>query len=668
MPQSTRSLNAAAQPVAYTSTLPALGFLHLMMRSREGDRREAIYLRQGKGWFQVSSMGHEALAAIAYSMRPEDFLFPYYRDRAFMLARGYTSQELALDYLARTGSSSEGRNMPAHCTARDRNIFSVTTPTGSQCMPAVGAAWGFKLARTDQVAVVTIGDAATREGEFYEAVAAAVQDNLPIVFVVEDNQYGISTPTAHMLPFRLNIFNEALVTRVNGRDALAVFDAGRRLISNARNGLGPAILWCEIDRLGSHTSADDQRLYRPAADLDDMPPRDPIKLLAERLIADGDLTQDAYDALERETAREIDAIYRTADAEPLPSPAHVMDHLYGPPVEHAPLPLQPEGETDTMVSAINRTFRAALQEWPNVLMYGEDIEDPKGGVFGFTKGLSTDFGGRVINSALTESNIIGAAVGLAATGYRPVVEIQFIDFITPGFNQLVVQAATLRWRSAGDWSCPLVIYAPYGAYLPAGGIWHSQSNDGWWAHIPGLRVAIPSTPEDAAGLFWAAMQDEDPSLILVPKHVFRVRMPARPNVAVPFGKAAIRKEGSDVSLVSWGNCVDLSLQAAESLAAEGISAEVLDLRTIVPCDWRAIEESLAKTGRLVVVHEDTRTCGFGQAIIAEMTDHPQRFYTLNAPPQLIARPDVNIPFCPSLELSILPDLQAVLTAVHTTLE
>jgi 2-oxoisovalerate dehydrogenase E1 component len=651
------------------ASFPKVDLLRTMMLSREGDRREGILMRQGKGWFQVPGMGHEALAAIAYHLRPDDYIFPTYRDRALMLARGLTTREIALDFMARAGSSSDGRNMPAHYSSRALNVFSVATPTGAQCLPAVGAAWGVKLAGDDRVVVCSIGDAATRQGEFYEAVCHAIQESLPIVFVVEDNQYGISTPTRNMLPMRLQVFDERWVVFVNGRRADEVYEKAGEAIRKARTGGGPTILWCEIDRLSSHTSADDHRVYRPADEIEAMFERDPIRLLAEQLIAEGALTQEQYEQMQADITREVDAIYQEVERVPLPDPAHVLDHLYGePPAHYQPLPLEVESEPTTMVAAFNRTFHAAMETFDTIVVFGEDIEDPKGGVFGFTKGLSTKYPERVRNSPLAEATIVGTAVGLAAMGYRPVFEIQFIDFITPGFHQLVSQIATLRWRSKGEWKCPLVIYSPYGAYLPAGGMWHSQSNDGWWAHTPGIRVAIPSTPEDIAGLFWAAIQDDDPTLLLIPKHIFRVRVPVQAYRAIPFGKAAIRREGTDVTVVAWGNTLELAFQAAEQFAQQGVSLEIIDPRTLVPFDWETVEQSLAKTGRLVVIHEDNRTCGFGQAIITEMTSAPERFNLLLSPPQLVARYDVHIPFCPELEYAVLPDLARVMRAIQTTLE
>jgi 2-oxoisovalerate dehydrogenase E1 component len=639
-----------------------------MLIAREGDRREGILLRQGKGWFHIPGTGHEPIAALAYALRADDYVFPHYRDRALVLARGVTPQDLARDFLARAGSSSEGRNLPAHYSAKHLRIFSAVSPTGSQCLPAAGIAWGIKKAATNQIVLCNLGDASTRQGEFYEAVCFALQEKLPIVFVVEDNAYSISTRTTFMVPFRLRIFNEVFVTRINGRNVFAVFEQGGGAIEKARMGGGPTILWCELDRLSSHTSADDHRTYRPADEIEEMMGRDPITALADKLVESGELNLSELEGMQDEVRQTIDSIYRQVATEPLPNPAQVSDHLYGPRVDHSPVTFQPAQKTDTMVAAINRTFQAAMEQHPNMLMFGQDIEDPKGGVFGFTKGLSTYFPGRVVNSPLAEATIVGLAPGLAATGYKPVFEIQFIDFITPGFHQLVTQIATLRWRSKGTWTCPLVIYAPYGAYLPAGGMWHSQSNDGWWAHTPGLRVAVPSTPEDAVGLFWAAFEDEDPSLILIPKHLSRIRMPVREYKPIPFGQAAVQRKGGDVTVVSWGNCLELAAQAAQRMEGEGISLEIIELRTLVPCDWQMIEESLAKTGRLVVIHEANRTCGFGEAVITEMISNPGRFNHFLSAPQLVARNDVHIPFCPEMEKAVLPSLDQVLSAIYTTLE
>jgi 2-oxoisovalerate dehydrogenase E1 component len=326
-------------------------------------------------------------------------------------------------------------------------------------------------------------------------------------------------------------------------------------------------------------------------------------------------------------------------------------------------PIQP-GKM-TMVSAINQTFKKALENDPKIVFFGEDIEDPKGGVFGITKGLSEAFPNQVFNSPLAECTILGNAVGMAAYGWKPVFELQFIDFVTPGWNQIATNMSTLRWRTNGDWKCPCVIYAPYGAYLPGGSLWHSQSNEGFFAHLPGIKVAVPSTPADAAGLFWTAMNGDDPTFILIPKHIFRMNVEVGKVEPVPFGKARIVQEGSDVTLVTYGNCIEVAEEAAKK---SGVSVEIIDLRSIVPIDYEAITASVEKTGRLVVVHEDTKTCGIGQAVVSEMTGKPERWNLFLSPPQLVAREDVHIGYNPIYEYAALPSVQQVVDAIGVTME
>lgn len=648
--------------------LPALDLLKIMELSRQGDRREGILLRQSRGWFQVAGMGHEPIAALAYLLRPDDYLFPYYRDRALMLARGVTNYEMALAYFARRDSSSGGRQMPGHYNSRRLNIFSATTPTASQCLPAAGAAWGLKLNGGDSVVVCLIGDASTRQGEYYEAVAFAIQENLPLVMVVEDNLYGISTLTERHNPYRLKVFNEEHVICVNARDPYEVYAKGATAIARARQGGGPTVLWCELDRLCSHTSSDDHRVYRSSEEIARMALRDPIPNLAQRLIDAGELTEEEWQRCQEEIARQVEYDYLRAEAAADVEPEQAMEWLYAPPGPVEPPPIAP-AESMTMVSAINDTLRAALTEDDRIILLGEDIEDPKGGVFGLTKGLSQQFPERVFNSPLAEATIIGLAVGVAAVGYRPVFEVQFIDFLSTGLNQLLTQVATLRWRSVGEWACPMVLIAPYGAYLPAGGPWHSQSNEGIWAHIPGLKVCVPSTAEDAAGMLWTAIRGEDPVLFLVPKHIFRKRAAVETFPAVPLGKCAVRREGVDVTLVAWGNGTELAEEAARrAMEEEGVSVEVIDLRSITPCDWEGVAASVQKTGRLVVLEEDARTGGFGQTLIAEMTAHRQRWDSFLSLPQLVARKDVHVPYSPTLEYAVLPDIEQVMAAIRAVME
>lgn len=648
------------------NTLNKLEFLKLMMLSREGDRREGILLRQSKGWFQVGGLGHEALAAFHWAMKPDDWVFPYYRSRALMLARGMTNYDLALAYLAKRDSASGGRQMPGHYHSAEFNVFSVPTPTASNLMPAAGCAWGMKLSGTDSLALASVGDAASRQGCFYETIAFAVQEKLPLLLVVEDNKYGISTPTDKFLPFNLNVINPDVFVHVNARYPQKVLDAATAAAQKARAGEGPTILWCDLDRLGSHTSSDDHRVYRPQAEIDEMAARDPIILLKNELIEAGQLTEDAFQAMHEEIVKSVDDDYQRAEKAPDPRPEDVLQHNFGAETKPERPPIQ-AGDKQTMVNTINQTLRKALESDPKVILFGEDIEDPKGGVFGLTKGLSEAFPKQVFNAPLAEETILGVAVGMSVYGMKPVFELQFIDFISPGWNQVVTNMSTLRWRTNGNLKCPMVIYAPCGAYLPGGSLWHSMSGEGYLAHTTGIRVAMPSTPEDAAGLFWSAIQGDDPTFILVPKHIFRKGMPVEAVEPVPFGKARVRREGSDVTLVTWGNGTELAEEAANQLEGEA-SVEIVDLRSIVPCDYETINKSLEKTGRLVVLYEDNRTGGFGQTVVAEIVSNPESWNYFLSPPQVVARHDVPIGFNPVHEYAALPDLDDVVRAVRVVME
>lgn len=642
-----------------------------MVMAREGDARENLLLRQGRGTFQLSGAGHEGIAALAPHVGPQDLVFPAYRDRALMHALGMTIEETARDFFGHGTSSSGGRNLPGHFSSRRLNVFSITSPVGAQCLPAVGAAWARQKEGAHGVALCHIGDAATRQGEFFEAVAQARADRLPIVFVVEDNGYGISTPTRGLTPLALGMMPEAILLRVDGRDAEEVYARGGQAVQKAREGHGPSILWCELDRLSNHTSADDHRLYRPVDEIDALVAKDPLDRLAAGLQRLGHLSEEDWNAMRAQTTETVRRAYARVEQEAPPLESEVDAHLYGRPRTSYPVRDGAKPNT-TMLQAVNDTLAASLADNPRALIFGEDVEDPKGGVFGLTKGLSTAFPGQVVNSPLAEATIVGSAVGLAAVGWRPIVELQFIDFVGPAFNQLIAQVANLRWRTKGEWNCPLTIVAPCGAYLPGGGMWHSQSNEGWFAGIPGLRIAVPSTPEDAAGLLWAATHDDDPSLVLLPKHLLRAeRPPTGPDAAaaIPWGKGRVVRGGQDATIVAWGNGVEVAEAAADRLAAEdGTQVEIVDLRTLVPCDWTLIETSVARTGRLVVVQEDSKTGGFGQAVVSEVVARPELFGLLKAPPTLVARPDVHVPFNAALEASILPSGRTVALAVRNALK
>jgi 2-oxoisovalerate dehydrogenase E1 component len=649
-------------------TYNKLELLKLMFLSREGDRREGVLHRQSKGWFQVAGMGHEALAVAGLLMTDRDYLFPYYRDRALVLARGVSNAELAKAYFAKRNTGSGGRQMPGHYSSREKNIWSVPTPTGSNALPACGVAWAMQLNGKKDLVVATLGDAAARQGEFYEAVAFAVERQLPVIFIVEDNQYGISTNTMRFNPFRLGIFGEDIgLVNLNARHPDRILDVIAPAFERARSGQGPTVIVAELDRLCSHTSSDDHRVYRPQAEIDEMEQRDPILVVAQELIQDGELTAEQWEKTKAEIQKQVDREYQLAEDEPDPLAGEVLDHLFGPEPKAESPPLD-GGRKWRMVDAVNQVFKSGLKRDSRFVFFGEDIADPKGGVFRLTAGLSTEYPERAFNSPLAEATIVGVGIGMACYGMRPVFEIQFIDFMGPAWNQISQNLCTLRWRTFGEWKCPVVLYAPYGAYLPGGSLWHSQANESYFAHTPGLRVVVPSTPEDAAGLMWTAMHAEDPTIFLIPKHLFRLQMEVpQPVPAVGFGQARIRRAGDDVTVVSWGNCMEQALAAADAVAEE-ISVEVIDLRSIQPWDRQTIVTSLEKTGRLVVVQEDGRSCSAGQMIVSEIVGNPESFSLLVSSPQLVSKPDVHIGYNPIYEYAALPSTEQVVAAIRTTVE
>jgi 2-oxoisovalerate dehydrogenase E1 component len=650
------------------ATYNRLELLKLMYLSREGDRREGVLHRQSKGWFQVAGMGHEPLGVIGQLLEPDDYVFPYYRDRALVLSRGVPNSDLAIAYFAKRESSSGGRQMPGHYSSRKHNIWSVPTPTGANALPGCGVAWAMQLQGKRNVVVATVGDAASRQGEFYEAIAFAVERQLPIILIVEDNNYGISTNTEKFNPFKLGIFAEQSgLVHVDGRHPDRVFEAASTAIHRARNGQGPTVMVCELDRLCSHTSSDDHRVYRPKDEIEQMMDRDPILVLARELINSGELTEKEWEETKSEINRQVDEEYIAAEKLPDPVASEVLDHLLAEAPRPTPPPIE-GGRKWRIVDAVNAVFKHGLKNDNNYVFFGEDIEDPKGGVFGLTSDLSNTYPERVFNAPLAEATICGVAIGMACYGMKPVFELQFIDFVGPAWNQISQNLATLRWRTFGDWTCPSVIYAPYGAYLPAGSLWHSQANESLFAHIPGLRVVVPSTPEDAAGLMWTAMRANDPTIFLIPKHLFRQQMDCPKDVpAVGFGQARIRRAGDDVTLVTWGNCIEQAMAAADRLSGEA-EIEIIDLRSIVPWDRETVLKSVEKTGRLVVVQEDGVSCSVGQMIISDLVGNDESFCHFVSAPRLVSKLDVHIGYNPIYEYAALPDIQQVVDAIQKTLE
>src|SRR5438477_1777090 len=639
-----------------------LRLLTIMLESRHADLREQSLNRQGKGHFHTPGMGHEALAAISIQMDPDDYIVPFYRDRGLVLGRGMTTKQLGLEYFAKRKTGSGGRMMASHYSDIDLHIWSVPTPTGSQLLPACGIAWGIQLDGKKNVVVTTVGDAATRQGDFFEAVCFAKERKLPVLFIVEDNAYGISTPTRKINPLALGVLEPDEWQQLAGEDVQGIYDAAASAMEKMRAGGGPCFWWAKMERLSSHTSSDDQKLYRSAEELAECEKHDPLICWKEELIGEGLLTANEFAKIDNEIKERVRSEFAEAEKAEDPSPNELTANVTGamPKIDKEVLPPGKYRIGDT----VNQTLRLGLKEDSRRVIFGEDVEDPKGGVFRLTQKLSTEFPKQVFNSPLAESTILGVACGLAAYGRRPVFELQFIDFIYPGFNQLVTNISNLRWRSFGNWKCPAVIYAPYGAYLPGGSLWHSQANESVFAHYPGLSVVIPSTPEDAAGLLWSAMHGEDPVLFLIPKHMFWAERESKePIRAVPLGLARQCTNGSDVTAVAWGNTIEKSLEAVAKIDNE-ISIELLDLRSIVPWDKAAIEDSVRKTRRLVVVQEDTENCSVGQMIISHVASMPELWNAMISPPVLVSKPNVMIGYNPIYEYAALPDVERIVAAVR----
>ncbi|PXA03737.1 hypothetical protein DDZ13_10605 [Coraliomargarita sinensis] len=654
----------ADSPTSILDSAARKALLRVLWRSRLGDLREQNLIRQGKGWFHISGMGHEALAAVALNLEPGDYAFPYYRDRSFCIQRGISDYDLALAFYAKRDSSSGGRQLTGHFSDRKLNIWSHPSPVGAHLLPACGAAWGMQLDGKSNVVYASLGEAAARQGDFFEAVCFAKERRLPIVFVVEDNRIAISTRTARTNPLALGVLDQDEWLRVDGSDVEAVAAAGQAAVAKARDGGGPGFIWCDVERFSNHSSADDQRMYRAVEELDTMHERDPIAVFQKRMIEDGLLTAQEAAALEEEIREEIRGIYQEAAGADDPVAEEGEAHLTGPVQTPDAGPQVALGDSCRMLDAVNKTFHHAMDELPDVVFFGEDIADPKGGVFNLTKGLSTKDPSRAVNSPLAESTIMGLAVGLASYGKRPCFEIQFVDFIYPGWNQLVSNMATLRWRSFGHWKCPLVIYAPCGGYLPGGALWHSQSGEASFARVPGIRVVVPSTPADTAGLFWTALHGEDPTIILLPKHLMWAELPAGDSVdAVPLGQARTIRQGELLTLVTWGNCVELVEETLDGLA-EALDIELIDLRSIAPWDEEAIAASVQKTGRLLIVQEDNITASVGQMIVSTMCERHEVLSALKSPPVIVSKGDVHVGFNPVYEYAALPDKQRIESALE----
>jgi len=698
----------------------------LMVLSRRVDDREILLKRQQKVFFQVSGAGHEALqVGAALAMRPGyDWFFPYYRDRALCLTLGVTPTEMMLQAVgAASDPASGGRQMPTHWSSRPLHIVSTSSSTSTQLLHAVGCAEaGRYFSRHpeaaakvpgdyrafqdvefhgDEVVFTSLGEGSTSQGEFWEALNTASNSRLPVIFCVEDNGYAISVPVEVNTPggniSRLVAnFPNFHFAEVDGTDPEASLRAFEKAVAHCRAGLGPAFVHAHCVRTYSHSFSDDDKIYRSTAEREADAMRDPLAKMQMRLLREGILTAQQINELERQLDHEAAEAAERALEAPLPKVADICAHVYSENLDPTSTAFATEqvqapggvgGGTAggakgsgprTMADLINACLHDEMRRDPRIVVYGEDIADAsreealaevkgKGGVFKLTAGLQTEFGSdRVWNSPLAEANIVGRAIGMAVRGLKPVVEIQFFDYIWPAMHQIHNELALMRWRSNGEWASPAVIRAAIGGYLTGGAIYHSQSGESIFTHIPGLRVVFPSNALDANGLLRTAIRCDDPVLFLEHKRLYREtwgRAPyPGPEFAIPFGKAKIVRQGTHITLITYGAVVPRALQAAQKAQRQhGIEVEIIDLRSLNPYDWEAIATSVRKTSRVIVAHEDMLSWGYGAEIAARIGD--ELFDSLDAPVRRVGAMDTFVAYQPLLEDAILPQPEAILKAI-----
>jgi 2-oxoisovalerate dehydrogenase E1 component len=639
-----------------------------MVLARRIDDRMWALNRQGRAPFVVSSSGHEAAqvgTALALDRR-HDWALPYYRDVAAAVALGMTVEELFLGVFSKaTDPNSGGRQMPNHWSHRDLRIFSHSSVIATQYPHAAGIAYELKRREDPGVVMVWGGEGSTSEGDFAEALNFAVIRQLPVVFVIENNLYAISVPVAEEVAGNLSERAAAYgmpAESIDGNDILEVYRAASEAVARARTGGGPSFIEAHTYRHYAHTSDDDDKLYRSAEEVEHWRRRDPIGILRQYLIEQRLLDDSLESEIDESTTAEV--AEAVAAAEGAEDPTDPLAWVYAKPIENTdPVDAPddpPDGEEMNLITTINRTLHDILEAHPEATVFGEDVADPKGGVFKATVGLSETFGDdRSFNMPLAESLIIGTAIGIAAAGGRPLAEIQFADFIHPAFDQLVSEAARLHYRTAGDWNCPIVVRVPYGGGIH-GALYHSQSIEAFYGHVPGLKVVIPSTPADAKGLLWSAFEDPDPVMFLEPKKLYRLARGAVPggDHRVPIGRAALRRSGRDLTIIAYGTMAHYAVEAADALAGDGIEAEVLDLRSIRPLDWASIEASVKRTSKVLIVHEDNEFLGFGGEVSAQITE--KAFEWLDAPVRRYASPEIpTFPFAGGLEAQVMPSMEGI---------
>ncbi|MEK7819128.1 MAG: dehydrogenase E1 component subunit alpha/beta [Bacteroidota bacterium] len=644
--------------------------------SRTIDEKEMTLLKQGKIFFHLSGPGHEAVqVAMALAMKSNyDWAYPYYRDLAFSLAYGSTPLEIFLENMNRVeGPSSHGRQMPSHYGNKNLRIVGQSSPTGTQYLQAVGTAMGAKKSGSDEIVYVSSGEGATSEGEFFEALNWSNREKFPIIFLIQNNHFAISVPfkdqvAGNSLYDLTSGYNNFLRIQIDGTDFVKSYEASLKAVEYARSGKGPVLIEADCVRLFPHSSSDDQKKYRNADEIENEKKRDPIPQLEKYLIENNFCTLEEIEIIKKEIKNEVNFAADEAEKGNQPDPLRVTENVFSPIVnirkENFVEPSH-TGKKIVIVDAVNHALHEEMARNEKILIYGEDVADGKGGVFTATKGLSTAFGNkRVFNSPLAEASIVGTAIGLSIYGYKPVVEIQFGDYIWPAVMQIRDELTMLRYRTDGDFSCPVVIRVAVGGYI-RGGLYHSQSIEGFFAHMPGIWIAFPSNAADAKGLLKTAIREDNPILFCEHKGLYRQQFAAShepdENYLIPFGLASIKKIGTDVTIVTWGFLVQRSLEAAKKLEADGVSVEVIDLRTIIPWDKETVFNSVKKTGKVLIAHEDNITGGFGAEISASIMENC--FQYLDAPVVRVAAKDSPVPFAPVLENLVLPQESDITSAL-----
>jgi 2-oxoisovalerate dehydrogenase E1 component len=682
-----------------------LDFYRTMYTARRLDDKELHLKRQNLVYFQISGAGHEAVQVAAASvLRPGyDWFYPYYRDRALCLQLGIPPIDHMLAAVAaKTDPNSGARQMPNHWSDPRLHIVSRSSATGMQFLQAVGAAEaGYRyslieeiqdratLFAEDEIVYVSSGDGTTSEGEFWESLNTACNLKLPVLFLVEDNGYAISTPVevqtaGGSISMLVTGFPDLYIEECDGTDIFASYEAVSRAATHCRERRGPALVHAHVIRPYSHSQSDDEQNYRPEEERAADARRDPIRKLANHLLNNRIASRAQLERIEAEVDEEINEATDRALAVGQPSKDSATLYIYSPDVDPTSADFDTEadvkfhGGEGTMVDLVNRCLHEEMRRNPRIVVLGEDVADcsreenlecvkGKGGVFKVTANLQRQFGSsRVFNAPLAEANIIGRAMGMATRGLKPVAEIQFFDYIWPAYMQLHNEVPLLRWRSNNGWKCPMVVRVPIGGYLKGGAIYHSMSGANLFTSIPGWRVVMPSTALDANGLLRTAIRSDDPVMFLEHKHLYRQaynkgQYPDA-NFMIPFGKAKVVREGTDITVITYGALVQRSLVAAKEAAKNDISVEVIDLRSLNPYDWQAIETSVKKTSRVLVAYEDMISWGYGAEIAARIAD--ELFEYLDAPVKRVAAQDCFVAYAPNVEDAILPQTDDVLKAVQ----